>query len=126
MASNYADSTSSSSEYSADEGKDDLSPNPSNSTSVKRQLRPTKAEAENDSENDHVEVEQLQKHVRRLQSELDEARSLVAVANYSLEESLETERRKCKEEVATLQQLMKGKELIFMFLKLCLLELSNI
>lgn len=50
----------------------------------------------------------LQKEVRRLQSELDDARSLVAVANYSLEESIETERRKCQEEVATLQQLMKG------------------
>lgn len=50
----------------------------------------------------------LQKEIRRLQCELDEARSLVAVANYSLEESIETERRKCQEEVATLQQLMKG------------------
>lgn len=54
------------------------------------------------------ELERLKKDNFRLQSELDEARSLVAVANYSLEESLETERRKCKEEVATLQQLMKG------------------
>ncbi len=51
----------------------------------------------------------VQKEIRRLQFELDEARSLVAVANYSLEESIETERRKCQEEVATLQQLMKGK-----------------
>lgn len=50
----------------------------------------------------------MEKEIRRLQAELDEARSLVAVANYSLEESLETERRKCQEEVATLQQLMKG------------------
>lgn len=49
-----------------------------------------------------------EKEIRRLQSELDEARSLAAVANYSLEESIETERRKCQEEVATLQQLMKG------------------
>jgi hypothetical protein len=53
-------------------------------------------------------TEDMQKEIRRLQFELDEARSLVAVANYSLEESLETERRKCHEEVATLQQLMKG------------------
>ena len=53
-----------------------------------------------------------QKEIRRLQFELDEARSLVAVANYSLEESIETERRKCQEEVATLQQLMKGKNLL--------------
>jgi len=49
-----------------------------------------------------------EKEIRRLQFELDEARSLAAVANYSLEESIETERRKCQEEVATLQQLMKG------------------
>ncbi|KAK4010865.1 hypothetical protein OUZ56_019993 [Daphnia magna] len=48
-----------------------------------------------------------EKEIRRLQFELDEARSLAAVANYSLEESIETERRKCQEEVATLQQLMK-------------------
>ncbi len=54
-----------------------------------------------------------EKEIRRLQFELDEARSLAAVANYSLEESIETERRKCQEEVATLQQLMKGKKLIF-------------
>ena len=53
-------------------------------------------------------LDEQQKEIRRLQFELDEARSLVAVANYSLEESLETERRKCQEEVATLQQLMKG------------------
>ena len=57
--------------------------------------------------------EDLQKEIRRLQTELDEARSLVAVANYSLEESLETERRKCQEEVATLQQLMKGINLFY-------------
>lgn len=50
-----------------------------------------------------------EKEIRRLQFELDEARSLAAVANYSLEESIETERRKCQEEVATLQQLMKGR-----------------
>lgn len=54
-----------------------------------------------------------EKEIRRLQFELDEARSLAAVANYSLEESIETERRKCQEEVATLQQLMKGKKPIF-------------
>jgi len=53
------------------------------------------------------EVEKLKTEMRRIQCELDEAHSLVAVANYSLEESLETERRKCHEEVATLQQLMK-------------------
>lgn len=53
------------------------------------------------------ELENLKKEMRRIQCELDEAHSLVAVANYSLEESLETERRKCREEVATLQQLMK-------------------
>ena len=53
-------------------------------------------------------TEDMQKEIRRLQFELDEARSLVAVANYSLEESLETERRKCHEEICTLQQLMKG------------------
>jgi len=53
------------------------------------------------------EIEHLKKENRRIQCELDEARSLVAVANYSSEESLETERRKCREEVATLQQLMK-------------------
>ena len=54
------------------------------------------------------DADKLDKEIRRLQGELDEARSLVAVANYSLEESVETERRKCKEEVATLQQLMRG------------------
>ena len=54
-----------------------------------------------------------EKEIRRLQFELDEARSLAAVANYSLEESIETERRKCQEEVATLQQLMKGNKHIF-------------
>ena len=58
-------------------------------------------------------TEDLQKEIRRLQFELDEARSLVAVANYSLEESLETERRKCHEEICTLQQLMKGKQNYF-------------
>ena len=60
----------------------------------------------------HVDADSLNMvEIRRLQSELDEARSLVAVANYSLEESLETERRKCKEEVATLRQLMEGEAL---------------
>lgn len=59
------------------------------------------------------ELDTARKEIRRLQVELDEARSLVAVANYSLEESLETERRKCREEVATLQQLMKGLCMIF-------------
>lgn len=59
------------------------------------------------------ELENLKKEMRRIQCELDEAHSLVAVANYSLEESLETERRKCREEVATLQQLMKGKNLSY-------------
>lgn len=54
------------------------------------------------------ELENARKEIRGLQAELDEARSLVAVANYSLEESLETERRKCREEVATLHQLMRG------------------
>ena len=60
------------------------------------------------------EVEKLKTEMRRIQCELDEAHSLVAVANYSLEESLETERRKCHEEVATLQQLMKGNNQYFL------------
>ena len=63
-------------------------------------------------------AEDMKREIRRLQFELDEARSLVAVANYSLEESLETERRKCQEEVATLQQLMKGTTVNFSVKKL--------
>lgn len=64
------------------------------------------------------ELENARKEIRRLQTELDEARSLVAVANYSLEESMETERRKCREEVATLHQLMKGRvyEILYVWL----------
>lgn len=68
---------------------------------------------------------EVQKEMRRLQVELDEARSLVAVANYSLEESIETERRKCQEEVATLQQLMKGILLINLYSFITFLQVIN-
>ncbi|XP_064461004.1 rab GTPase-binding effector protein 1-like isoform X2 [Ornithodoros turicata] len=51
--------------------------------------------------------EALEESLRRLQAELDEARSLVMVAECQRENDLEAERRKCNEEVANLQHIMK-------------------
>ncbi|XP_035213175.1 rab GTPase-binding effector protein 1-like isoform X2 [Stegodyphus dumicola] len=54
-----------------------------------------------------ADVKQLQEELRRLQSELDECRSLVTVAECEKENVVETEQRKRKEEVASIQRIME-------------------
>ncbi|KAG0410959.1 hypothetical protein HPB47_011934, partial [Ixodes persulcatus] len=51
--------------------------------------------------------EALEEGLRRLQAELDEARSLTLVAECQRENELETERRKHREELASLQHILK-------------------
>ncbi|GFT27011.1 rab GTPase-binding effector protein 1 [Trichonephila clavipes] len=53
------------------------------------------------------DIQHLQKELRRLQSELDECRSLVTVAECEKENVVETEERKRKEEVASIQRIME-------------------
>lgn len=55
------------------------------------------------------DVKRLQDELRRLQAELDECRSLVTVAKYEKENVVETEQRKRKEEIASIQRIMEGK-----------------
>ena len=55
-----------------------------------------------------AEVEQLKEQMKSLKSELEEAKSQVTIAQCTAENSVAVERRKCQEEIATLQQLMKG------------------
>lgn len=55
------------------------------------------------------DVKRLQDELKRLQTELDECRSLVTVANYEKENVVETETRKRKEEIASIQRIMEGK-----------------
>uniref|UniRef100_A0A6B0VEW5 Putative non-specific serine/threonine protein kinase n=1 Tax=Ixodes ricinus TaxID=34613 RepID=A0A6B0VEW5_IXORI len=51
--------------------------------------------------------EAMEESLRRLQAELDEARSLTLVAECQRENELETERRKHREELASLQHILK-------------------
>jgi Rab GTPase-binding effector protein 1 len=46
--------------------------------------------------------------VKRLSSELDEAKSQLVVAGFRMESGLQDEKRKCQEEIASLQQLVQG------------------
>lgn len=55
-----------------------------------------------------VELEVLRAQVRELQEELEEARSAVTIAQCTAENDIAVEQRKCQEEIATVQQLMKG------------------
>ncbi|GFT75246.1 rab GTPase-binding effector protein 1 [Nephila pilipes] len=54
-----------------------------------------------------ADIKHLQEELRRLQSELDECRSLVTVAECEKENVVETEERKRKEEVASIQRIME-------------------
>ncbi|XP_037803987.1 rab GTPase-binding effector protein 1-like [Penaeus monodon] len=54
-----------------------------------------------------VELEVLRSQVRELQEELEEARSAVTIAQCTAENDIAVEQRKCQEEIATVQQLMK-------------------
>lgn len=56
-----------------------------------------------------ADTRHLQEELRRLQSELDECRSLVTVAECEKENVVETEERKRKEEVASIQHIMEGR-----------------
>ncbi|GIY62910.1 rab GTPase-binding effector protein 1 [Caerostris extrusa] len=53
------------------------------------------------------DIKHLQKELRRLQTELDECRSLVTVAECEKENVVESEERKRKEEVASIQKIME-------------------
>lgn len=54
-----------------------------------------------------TEVELLRAQVRELQGDLEEARSAVTIAQCTAENDIAVEQRKCQEEIATVQQLMK-------------------
>jgi Rab GTPase-binding effector protein 1 len=51
---------------------------------------------------------QLLADVKRLTVELDEAKSQLVVAGFRLESDLHDEKRKCQEEIASLQQIVQG------------------
>ncbi|KAG8192731.1 hypothetical protein JTE90_009754 [Oedothorax gibbosus] len=59
------------------------------------------------SDASQADIKHLQEELRRLQSELDECRSLVTVAECEKENVVETEERKRKEEVASIQHIME-------------------
>ncbi|XP_055930940.1 rab GTPase-binding effector protein 1-like isoform X2 [Argiope bruennichi] len=59
------------------------------------------------SETSTNDIKHLQEELRRLQAELDECRSLVTVAECEKENVVETEERKRKEEVASIQRIME-------------------
>lgn len=44
----------------------------------------------------------------QLQRELDECKSLLTIAEYTKENEIEAERRRCQEEIASLQRIMEG------------------
>lgn len=50
----------------------------------------------------------LREEVKKIQTELNETRSQLCVADLRLESDLEVEKRKAQEEIATLQQLFQG------------------
>lgn len=56
-----------------------------------------------------TEVEVLRAQIRQLQADLEEAHSAVTIAQCTAENDIAVEKRKCQEEIATVQQLMKGK-----------------
>jgi Rab GTPase-binding effector protein 1 len=55
-----------------------------------------------------AEQSRLLADVKRLSSELDEAKSQLVVAGFRLESDLQDEKRKCQEEIASLQQIVQG------------------
>ncbi|PNF33967.1 hypothetical protein B7P43_G04659 [Cryptotermes secundus] len=54
-----------------------------------------------------VEQSRLLADVKRLSSELDEAKSQLVVAGFRMESDLQDEKRKCHEEIASLQQIVQ-------------------
>jgi len=54
-----------------------------------------------------VEQNQLLADVKRLTLELDEAKSQLVVAGFRMESDLQDEKRKCQEEIASLQQIVQ-------------------
>ena len=56
-----------------------------------------------------VEQSQLLADVKQLTLELDEAKSQVVVAGFRMESDLQDEKRKCQEEIASLQQIVQGR-----------------
>ncbi|PSN56497.1 hypothetical protein C0J52_08449, partial [Blattella germanica] len=54
-----------------------------------------------------AEQNRLLVEVQRLSSELDEAKSQLVVAGFRLESDLQDEKRKCQEEIASLQQIVQ-------------------
>ena len=55
-----------------------------------------------------VEQNQLLADVKQLTLELDEAKSQLVVAGFRMESDLQDEKRKCQEEIASLQQIVQG------------------
>jgi hypothetical protein len=55
-----------------------------------------------------LEQSRLMADVKRLSSELDEAKSQLVVAGFRMESDLQDEKRKCQEEIASLQQIVQG------------------
>ncbi|KAG1693767.1 Rab GTPase-binding effector protein 1 [Nymphon striatum] len=54
----------------------------------------------------------IQNHLTPLQKELDEVKSLLTIAEYTKETEINAERRKCQEEVASLNIIIEGIKLI--------------
>ncbi|KAJ9598189.1 hypothetical protein L9F63_011127, partial [Diploptera punctata] len=54
-----------------------------------------------------AEQNRLISEVKKLSSELDEAKSQLVVAGFRLESDLQDEKRKCQEEIASLQQIVQ-------------------
>lgn len=57
-----------------------------------------------------TEVEVLRSQVQQLQADLEEAHSAVTIAQCTAENDVAVEQRKCQEEIATVHQLMKGRD----------------
>jgi Rab GTPase-binding effector protein 1 len=55
-----------------------------------------------------LEQNRLMTEVKKLSSELDEAKSQLVVAGFRMESDLQDEKRKCQEEIASLQQIVQG------------------
>jgi hypothetical protein len=55
-----------------------------------------------------LEQSRLMADVKRLSSELDEAKSQLVVAGFRMESDLQDEKRKRQEEIASLQQIVQG------------------
>ena len=59
-----------------------------------------------------AEQNRLIAEVKRLSSELDEAKSQLLVAGFRLESDVQDEKRKREEEIASLQQIVQGMNLL--------------